>query len=133
MMTWVLVAEDDDDLREALAAVLREHGHEVQTAADGDQAVLLLVAATEMPVVLLLDLLMPRVSGRDVLRAMRSLDRAKHVPVVVVTGLGLSDAEKSALDVAEVLQKPVAVQRLIAAIDRACRSSMVRREARRLG
>lgn len=130
-MTWVLLAEDDDDLREALAAVLRAHGYRVQTAADGDQAVLELVGATELPAVVLLDLLMPHVNGREVLRAMRSLDCAKHVPVVVVTGLDLSDAERSVLDVAEVVPKPVAVQRLLAAIDRACRGAAVRRDPRR--
>ena len=119
-MTWLLVAEDAADLRETLAEALRGHGYEVRTAADGAQVVRLLDEAVEMPAVLLLDLIMPRVSGREVLQAMRGLGRARLVPVVVVTGVEMSDADIAAFEVTEVLQKPVAVERLFAAIDRIC-------------
>jgi CheY-like chemotaxis protein len=122
-MTWLLVAEDSDDLREMLADALRGRGYEVHTAGDGAEVVQMLDAAAEMPAVVLLDLLMPRVSGREVLRAMRSVGRAMHVPVVLITGLELSEADISAFDVAEVLQKPVPAERLFAAIDKACERS----------
>jgi CheY-like chemotaxis protein len=119
-MTWLLVAEDSDELRETLADALRGQGYEVHTAGDGVEVVQMLDAATEMPAVLLRDLLMPRVSGREVLRTIRKAGRARHVPVVLVTGLELSGADISAFEVADVLQKPVAVERLFAAIDKAC-------------
>ena len=112
-MTWLLVAEDSDDLREMLADALRGRGYEVHTAGDGAEVVQMLDAAAEMPAVVLLDLLMPRVSG----------GRAMHVPVVLITGLELSEADISAFDVAEVLQKPVPAERLFAAIDKACERS----------
>jgi CheY-like chemotaxis protein len=92
-MTWLLVAEDSEDLREMLADALRGHGYEVHTAGDGAEVVQMLDAAAEMPAVVLLDLVMPRVSGREVLRAMRSVGRARHVPVVLITGLELSEAD----------------------------------------
>jgi two-component system KDP operon response regulator KdpE len=121
-MTWLLVAEDDADLREALAEALRGHGYEVRTAADGADVIRMLDEEAEMPAVLLLDLMMPRVDGRDVLQAVRGLGRARLVPVVVVTGDEMSDADVAAFGVTEVLQKPVAIERLFAAVDTACRA-----------
>ena len=122
-MTWLLVADDNDDVRELLAAALRTRGHVVSTAADGAEVVRMLDQATEMPGVLILDLVMPRVTGREVLRAIRSLGRARRVPVVVVTGYDdLSDADVAALDVAALLRKPVAMESLLAAVDQACSS-----------
>jgi DNA-binding response OmpR family regulator len=112
--------EDNEDLREQLAVALREHGYEVQTAVDGAEALRRLDAAVEMPAVVLLDLMMPRVTGRQVLGAMRSLARARHIPVVVVTGGQMSDADISAFAVTAVFEKPVAVDRLLAAIDEVC-------------
>jgi len=120
-MCWILLADDNDDLRDVLAEALRGHGYDVHTATDGAEVVRLLDCATEMPAVLLLDLAMPRVTGREVLRAMRSLGRARRVPVVVLTGSDeLTDADVAAFDVAEVLRKPVTVERLFAAVDVAC-------------
>jgi|HubBroStandDraft_1064217.scaffolds.fasta_scaffold162510_2 two-component system chemotaxis response regulator CheY len=118
-MTWLLVAEDDEDLREMLADALREHGYEVHTAGDGAEAVQMLDAAIEMPAVLLLDLLMPRLSGHEVLRAIRSVGRARHLPVVLITGLELRDSDISAFHVTDVLEKPIALERLFAAVDKA--------------
>jgi two-component system KDP operon response regulator KdpE len=121
-MTWLLVAEDDAELRDALAEALRGHGYEVRTASDGADVIRMLDEVAEMPAVLLLDLMMPRVDGREVLQAVRGLGRARLVPVVVVTGVEMSDADVTAFDVTEVLQKPVTVERLLAAIDTACRA-----------
>lgn len=117
-MTWLLLAEDNDDLRQALDEALLLHGYKVRTAADGAEAARMLHAATEPPAVLLLDLLMPRVSGLEVLRAM-ARDPARRVPVVVVTALEGGEMDVSALGVSEVLQKPFAVHRLVAAIEKA--------------
>jgi DNA-binding response OmpR family regulator len=120
-MTWLLVADDNDDVRELLAAALHTRGHVVRTAADGAEVVRILDNATEMPGVLILDLVMPRVTGRELLRAIRSLGRARRVPVIVVTGHdALSDEDIAALDVAVLLRKPVAIERLLAAVDQAC-------------
>ena len=119
-MTWLLVAEDNDDLRKQLAEALRERGYDVHTAADGAEVVQMLDVATEMPAAVLRDLVMPRVSGREVLRAMRSLGKARHVPVVVLSASGLEDYEVDAFGVAAVLLKPAAVDHVFAVLDRIC-------------
>jgi CheY-like chemotaxis protein len=88
----ILVVDDnDDDIVLALRA-LREHdaGHEIALARDGVSASDFLFGTTEMdarplPVVVLLDLNLPRVSGFEVLQRIRANERTRFLPVVVLT------------------------------------------------
>jgi DNA-binding response OmpR family regulator len=102
-MIWLLVAENDDDLRKQLADALREHGYDVHTAADGSEVVQMLDVVSEVPAAVLLDLVMPHLGGREVLRATRSVTRTAHVPVVILSRVTLEDYEVEALRVVAVL------------------------------
>jgi CheY-like chemotaxis protein len=84
-MSRVLVVDDDEAVRIVAEAILRADGHEVETAADGEKA-LGLLAGEPPPSIVLLDLMMPRISGWDVLEAMAQLPPLAHVPVLVLTG-----------------------------------------------
>jgi DNA-binding response OmpR family regulator len=116
--TWLLVAEDDDDLRNELAEALRSQGYTVHTAADGAAVGRMLDLANPLPAVVILDLLMPYVSGVDVLKAMRSVSRTRDVPVVVLTGTDADDWSLAELGVTDILLKPVSVDRLTAVVRR---------------
>ena len=80
----------------------------------------MLDVVSEMPASLLLDLVMPHLGGREVLRAMRSAARTAHIPVVILSGVALEDYEVEALGVAAVLLKPAALQNVFAVLDRVC-------------
>jgi DNA-binding response OmpR family regulator len=120
-MTRVLVADASEELRSQLTDALSDRGYEVDTAADGAQVVEMLDAATEMPAVVVLDLLLPRVRGVDVIRALRGRAKARHVPVILLSGASIHDDELAGLDVDAVFVKPVAATALFDAIERACR------------
>ena len=79
----VLLVEDDRFLRRACATSLRERGFTVATAADGEEA--LRSALAERPDLIVLDMLMPKLSGLDVLRAVRSDAHTSTVPVLVMS------------------------------------------------
>ena len=79
----ILLAEDDRFIRRACEASLRQRGFEILTAADGEEA--LRLAQAERPDLILLDLLMPKVSGVEVLRTLKGTDETKAIPVVIVT------------------------------------------------
>lgn len=118
-MTWILIAEDDDDLRIQLAEALEEHGYEVRTASDGAEVMEILDAAGEMPALLILDWLMPRVSGYAVLRVMRDETRTKTVPVIILSGMPVDEEELAGAEVEAVFIKPVAALLFFDAIVRA--------------
>jgi DNA-binding response OmpR family regulator len=82
----VLLAEDDRFLRRACETSLRERGFTVATAADGEEA--LRSARAERPDLIVLDMLMPRLSGLDVLRAVRNDAHTRSVPVLVMSTSG---------------------------------------------
>jgi len=103
----VLVVDDDSGIRESLKLLLDDHGYQTYTARDGEEA-LELLAEIEPPVVILLDLIMPRMDGRRFLSAKKASPLAA-VPVVVITALDLD----LRLDSVDFLQKPFSPQALL--------------------
>jgi DNA-binding response OmpR family regulator len=79
----VLIAEDDRFLRRACETSLRERGFTVATAADGEEA--LRAALADCPDLIVLDMLMPKLSGLDVLRAVRREASTSAVPVLMMS------------------------------------------------
>ena len=91
----VLVAEDDNMVREMIGRQLSREGWEVVLAPNGKAAV---EAMDErVPSLVLLDLMMPKMDGFGVLREMRADDRLKNVPVVVLTSLDLTGSVRQLL------------------------------------
>jgi CheY-like chemotaxis protein len=85
-MATVLIVDDSQDSREALGRLFEKAGHEVSTAANGRDA--LMKVMTQLPDVILLDLMMPEMDGPSFLEVVRSYLRLQSLPVVVLTGLG---------------------------------------------
>jgi CheY-like chemotaxis protein len=81
----ILVADDNPDNRDLLTRRLRQQGHQVMDAADGQVALDLL--DREPFDLLLLDIMMPRVSGFEVLRVLRAKDRLREMPVIMISAL----------------------------------------------
>jgi CheY-like chemotaxis protein len=79
----VLVVEDDRFLRRACEASLRHRGFDVIVAADGEEG--LQLARAERPALILLDLLMPKMSGLEVLRALKADEATRGIPVLVLS------------------------------------------------
>src|SRR6516165_4257338 len=82
----VLVVDDDRDAADSLGMLLDVGGHEVRVAHDGVEGVEL--AAAFRPEVVLLDLGLPKLSGYEVARRIRSLEEGSQVLLVALTGWG---------------------------------------------
>jgi len=82
-MKRILLAEDDKFLRRAAEAKLRQRGFDVLTAVDGEEAVAL--AIKRPPDLMLLDLLMPKCDGLQVLHALRANEATRQIPVVILS------------------------------------------------
>jgi two-component system alkaline phosphatase synthesis response regulator PhoP len=93
--TKVLIVEDEEILLTALSEELRQEGFEVVGAKDGVEGVA--KAASEQPDLVLLDLVMPRLDGIGALKQMKSQDKTKEIPVVILTNLSDYDKISDAL------------------------------------
>lgn len=87
----VLVAEDDASVRLTIEFVLADEGFQVLLAEDGEQA--LDLARSELPDVILLDQIMPKLDGKQVLKALRAEEQTRDIPVFVLTGMARGAAE----------------------------------------
>ena len=85
-MKTVMVVEDDQDTREAIAYVLTDAGFDVVEYDNGQTALSHLVGRTVLPDVIVLDLGMPVMSGHEFIRVLRGYLRLGRVPIIVVTG-----------------------------------------------
>lgn len=119
----VLLIEDDPHVARFVAATLRLEGYAVRGAASGTAG--LEAARASAPRAILLDLMLPGMSGMDVLRALKADPGTAHVPVLIFTASATSDEELEAraLGAVEYLRKPISAGDLAAAIHRALEES----------
>ncbi len=90
-MAKVLLVEDDFSLRDIYSARFQAEGYAVVTASDGEEA--LAVAVRERPDLIVLDVMMPKISGFDVLDILRSTPETKETKVIMMTALS-QDADR---------------------------------------
>jgi CheY-like chemotaxis protein len=112
----ILVVEDSEPIRRILALLLEGHGYEV-VAVDGGREGLALAQQLH-PCAITLDISLPDLDGREVLRALKSDARTQTIPVIVVSAYAsvLTAAERSWA--AEVLSKPFDVDELLSRVAR---------------
>jgi len=133
-MTKILLVEDSKFMRLATERALERAGFEVSSAGDGEKA--LRLAAENLPDLILLDMLLPKMSGPDVLAALKQDPVTKAIPVVVITGLSPKNAarlqedgavaflEKSALELDKGSEKLVlAVQEILEKLSEVARTT----------
>jgi CheY-like chemotaxis protein len=120
----VLIVEDDPDVREMLAALLVGEGFHAVAAEDGLEALHLLRAvrhrAPQVPCLILLDLMMPRLSGNEFRRAQLGDPTVASVPVAVMSGAVDLEQRAQALGAVATLAKPIDCERLLKVVRRYC-------------
>ena len=116
MKKTVQVVEDDFDTLYPLAELLRIKGYTVITASDAEQA--LQIARQQKPDLIITDIVLPGKSGLHFITAVRSDERIKSTPIIVISGCGpmiLVEAEGIGADFC--LEKPINIEVFWAAID----------------
>ena len=111
----ILVVDDERTIRDLIADALTDAGYSVETAASGAQAWRAMSARP--PDALVLDLMMPELNARDLLRLMRADARFSDLPFVLVTAAYDAAAEAAKLGARTYLSKPFAIEQLIAQLE----------------
>jgi two-component system response regulator MprA len=114
---WLLVIDDDHDIRLSLQDVLEVEGYRVITASSGREALEFLRQGLR-PELILLDLMMPDVSGWEFRARQRADPALASIPVVVISGQGLSAHDVAELGVDGYLPKPVDLDTLLSTVER---------------
>lgn len=112
----ILVVDDEEYIQQLLQTVLSKEGYEVSVAGDGDEALRLIEQDAYDLVVL--DIMMPGTDGLEVLRQVKSSERLKFTPVIIMTALMDRDVRYRALDLGadEFLNKPIDIYELRARV-----------------
>jgi len=116
MAPWVLLVDDEADLRAALRELLEFYGYRVEETANGLEALERMRNGNPLPSVALVDLMMPTLNGWELIEIMRTHDSLSRVPVVVLSAMPNEAPE----GVADVIGKPIDTAELLAVIARYC-------------
>ena len=120
---YVLIVDDDPDILDNIVTVLETQPYRLATAQDGKRCMEMI--EQEVPDLLILDLLMPRMDGWGVIREMRSAPRYADVPIMILTTV-IEDASRRryeletgmAMEVQEYVQKPIMPAELIRCVEK---------------
>jgi PAS domain S-box-containing protein len=112
----VLIVDDEPDAREGLRHMLEDHGYQVAESANGREALDYLRELPAPPRAILLDLRMPVMGGREMLRELRKDPRLAQTPVVLLSADANITQEAESMGVTAYLSKPVRVTQLLATL-----------------
>jgi len=94
MAKRILFIEDESALQKTFGDTLKQEGYEMISALDGEIG--LRLAKTKRPDLILLDLILPRVHGFEVLKRLKEAPETKDIPIIVLTNLeGIGDVDKA--------------------------------------
>ena len=101
----LLVVDDDPNVHEMIGQLLEDSGYQIQAVTDGEQAVAAI--KKELPDIILLDLLMPKMDGFGVIEGLRQFPETRDIPIVILTAKSLSATEEKSLEqrIYKVIQK----------------------------
>ena len=112
----MLVVDDDPDIRDTLRLVLEFAGYPVYSADNGREALEVLANAATPPGLILLDLMMPVMSGDEMLKALKQVHALASIPVTIVTASGAPMPPQAS----GILKKPVDMEALLRVVARHC-------------
>ena len=115
----VLIIEDEEDAAELFAEMMRVSGFHVEKTSSSTPAISMMIA--NRPDVVILDIMMPEISGMDILRQMRSDPELSSIPVVVVSAKSMPADIKNGMEAgaSTYITKPVGFLELKEAVERA--------------
>lgn len=115
----VLIVDDDEDIRQILADILRSEGYDSAMAADGREA-LQYLERHPPPCTILLDLMMPVMDGWEFARAARANPKFAEIPIIIMSAHVSARQASTTLSAYAFLEKPLDMDRLLGLVEKAC-------------
>lgn len=118
----ILLIDDEADMRVALAELLEEEGYTVCQAKDGKNG-LKFLEDNPKPQLILLDYMMPEMSGVEFCEKMRSNPLWASIPVALVSAATLSKEILAGLDLAAFIEKPIEIKQFLGVVEKYCKDN----------
>ncbi len=119
-MARILIVDDDPSITNLLATLLEEEGYETVTANSGQRA--LEVVRRDPPDAVLLDLMMPVVSGSVVCQQLKGNEKTRPIPVIIVSGDGHADRKTELAGADAFITKPFELDTILDCVRKFCHS-----------
>jgi CheY-like chemotaxis protein len=116
----VLIVDDEPGIRTMLAELLEDEGYTSTTAVDGADALAQLMACPERPALILLDVMMPRMNGWELLNALQQHAALNAIPVVILSAQVVRPQSVATNNVVAHLTKPIDLEHLLRLVARFC-------------
>lgn len=116
MTEKILVVDDEESLAEFVCRALKQRGYATISAGDGDEALNLITE--ELPDLVVLDLMLPKMDGWEVCRRAKADAATKHIPIIMLTARSSAEDVVQGLDLGadDYLRKPFAMEELLARV-----------------
>jgi two-component system response regulator MprA len=118
----VLVVDDDSNVCDLICAALAGKGYKAAVACNGKEALSYLRSSPARPRLILLDLMMPEMTGWEFRKAQQEDPALCAIPVAIITGLDVPEGQVQALGAVDVLCKPSHIEPLVSLVSRFCGS-----------
>ena len=117
-MAKVLIVEDTEVNRLVLSRRLEMLGFDVAVAVDGEDG--LQKATDEMPDIIIMDMVLPKMDGGEVTQLLKKSQKTKHIPIIALTAHAVSQARDATIGIGcdEYETKPLDIERLVSKIDK---------------
>lgn len=93
--TKIFIAEDDESLRKMYSAAFSREGYNVEAASDGEEALNKLMTIKDKPSVILLDIMMPKMNGIEVLNELKKNQILGNIPVIMLTNMAGKEVDQA--------------------------------------
>ena len=116
----VLVVDDDKNVRDLICAALAGNGYKTAAACNGREALSYLRGSTRRPRLILLDLMMPEMTGWEFRKEQQEDPYLAAIPVAIITGLTKFEGQAEDFGAVDVLCKPSKIEKLVSVVSRFC-------------
>lgn len=116
----ILIVEDDLEIKESLADILRDEGYEVIETSNGKEALAYLTEENKLPCLILVDLMMPEMNGEAFRREQLNNKNIADIPTVLFSADGQLDKKALSIGFKDYLKKPIDLEELLVIAERYC-------------